>query len=117
MNRTQSAGITLARQPRGVHTAKLPVLNAKRALKGVQLQASAPELEERQARLRENQSSNLVQRRKMVQAVVALINTRERDTEMGIGFFEALGQEEGKGRQSGRCRWEYRDARRGLFSC
>ena len=71
MNRTRPAGITLCREKRAPHStnagkAKLPVLNVKRALKGVQLQSSAPELDERQARLRENHSPNLVHWRKML---------------------------------------------------
>ncbi len=45
MERTRPAGITLCRETRVPHCAsadkgKLPVLNVKRALKGVQLQAS-----------------------------------------------------------------------------
>src|ERR1700720_3164309 len=115
MDRTQPAGIILSRQTRGPHTiagrAKLPVLNVKRALKGVQLQTSAPELDERQARLRENQSPNLLHWRKMVQAVVTRVSCGERETKMGIGFFGALGQQQGNGRQSGRYRSEYGDDR------
>jgi hypothetical protein len=40
-------------------SAKLHVLRAQRTLKGVQLELSVSELDERQARLRENQSLNL----------------------------------------------------------
>jgi hypothetical protein len=49
------------------------------ALKGVQLEPSAPELEERQAGLRESQSLNLVHWRQMFQAgsrLEALANFR-----------------------------------------
>src|ERR1700757_3459374 len=113
MNRTRPAGISLSREQRGPNRtnagkAKLPVLNVKRALKGVQLQASAPELDDRQAGLRENHSPNLVHWRKMLQAVVARVSSRELATEMGIGFRWVLEQQDRKGRQSCRYRWEYR---------
>src|ERR1700730_13121959 len=107
MERTRPGGITLSRDKRAPHTAiadkaKLHALNVKRALKGVQLQPSAPESEEGQARLRENQSLNLVHWRKMVQAIVALVSSREQETEMGIGLCEVAGQQEGSSRQRDR---------------
>src|SRR5258708_2049792 len=116
MDRTQPVGITLSRETRAPHTAiagraKLPGLNVERALKGGQLQASTPELDERQARLRENQSLNLVHWRKMLPAVVTRVSCSEPETEIGIGFFGILGQAEGNGRQRGQYRWEYGDDR------
>src|SRR5258708_40349803 len=114
MERTRPAGVTLSWDKRAAHTAnadktKLHALNVKRALKGVQLQPSAPESEERQARLREDQSLDLVHWRKMIQAVVTLVRSREQETEMGIGFCGVLEQQEGSNRQRVRYLLERRD--------
>ena len=72
MDRTWASGISLQ------------ALKVKRVLKGVQLQPSAPELGERQARLRENQSLNLFSRRKALKALVTLVRPREQGTKVGI---------------------------------
>ena len=61
-------------------SAKLYVLNAQRTLKGVQLELSVPELDERQAHLRKNQSLNLYYRRKTLQPEVTLDGSREAQT-------------------------------------
>jgi hypothetical protein len=53
------------------------VLNVKRVLKGVNLQPSAPELDERKARLCEKQSLNLFHLGQTLQAVVTFISSRE----------------------------------------
>lgn len=71
MDRTPPAGIILSREIRAPYTviserAKLHALKVKRALKGIQLEPSAPELSERQARLGESQRLDLVQLRKML---------------------------------------------------
>ena len=65
MNRTRAAGESLSGKKRVAHTttankAKLSVLNAQRALKGVELQATALELDYGQARLRKNHGLDLV---------------------------------------------------------
>lgn len=53
------------------------VLTVQRALKGAQLEPSTPKLAERQARLRESQSLDLVHWGKMLQAWFALVRSRE----------------------------------------
>jgi len=88
MDRTPPAGITLSREIRAPHTviperAKLHALKVKRALKGIQLEPSAPELSERHARLRENQRLNLIHLREMLQVIVTLVSSREQEIEMG----------------------------------
>ena len=88
MDRTRPAWIILPREIRAAHTAiaertELHVLKVKGALKGIQLEPSAPEFDEHHARLGESQSLNPVHLRKMLQAVVMLVNSRERETEMG----------------------------------
>ena len=99
MERAWPAGITLSGETRAAHTAiiertKIRTRDASRALKSVQMQPSAPELNERQARARESQGLNLVQGRKMLQVIVALVSSREHDTEMGSGSSVVLGQQE-----------------------
>jgi hypothetical protein len=58
-------------------SAKLHVPHAQRTLKGVQLELSVPELHERQAHLRKNQSLNLYGRRNTLQPEVTLDGSRE----------------------------------------
>lgn len=99
MDRTQPARITLCQETRAAHTerAELRVLDVKGALKGVQLQASTPQADERQARLRENQSADVVHWRKMFEAVVPGVRSRGQETQVGIGFSGLLGEQEGSG--------------------
>jgi hypothetical protein len=102
MNGTRAAGIGLSREKRAPYRTnagktKLTVLKVKGALKGVQLEASAPELDEREAGLRENYSPDFVHWRKMFQAIVALVSSRELATEMRIEFC-GVEEQEGKGR-------------------
>jgi hypothetical protein len=79
--------------------AKLQVLKVKRALKGVQLEPAASELDKRQARLREGQGLSLVDWRKVFETVTMVASPREHESEMEMG---ALGQQEGSARRSGR---------------
>src|SRR5271155_5139508 len=64
IDRMRAARIILSRRARVLRTApgrrtKLPGLHVKRTCKAIKPQTSAPELHERQARLREKQSLNL----------------------------------------------------------
>jgi hypothetical protein len=118
MDRTRPAQITLPRWTKALPTAifqrtKLHVLNVKRALKRLQLQPSAPELDERQTGPRENQSLNLFHRRKALQ--VTLVSSREQQTEMSRGFLGALRPQEQSGRKRNRYHSEHRHNRRNMF--
>ena len=120
MDRTQPARITLCQETRAAHTtnaesAELRVLEVKRALKGVQLQTSTPQADERQARLGENQSADVVHGRKMFEAVVPGVSSRGQETQVGIGFSGLLGEQEGSGGQKARYRREYRRDWREMF--
>jgi hypothetical protein len=74
--RTRTAWIALSRGTHQAHRTRLHILNMIRALKNVQLQTSAPKLDERQARLREKESLKMFQLRKAFQAVVAFVSSR-----------------------------------------
>lgn len=76
--RTRTAWIALSLETDQAHRTKLHILNMIRALKSVQLQTSAPKLDERQARLREKKSFKMFQLRKAFQAVVAFVSSRGR---------------------------------------
>jgi len=112
MDRTRPSRIILSLRTKVQQTAsggrtKLHVLHVKRALKGVQLQPSAPELQEWQHRLGEKQSLNLAHRRQALQtlqALVTLVSPYEQVTERGSGFSGVLGQQEGRREQRGRSR-------------
>lgn len=82
MDRKWAAWITLPRRTKALHTpiaqrSELLVLTVQRALKGAQLEPSTPKLAERQARLRESQSLDLVHWGKMLQAWFTLVRSRE----------------------------------------
>jgi hypothetical protein len=99
--RTRPAGITLSGEtqaPPIAGDAKLHVLDVRRALKGVQLQASAPQSYQRKARLRENQSLDLVHWRQVFHGVVMVVSPREQEIVVGIGFSCLLRLREGGGR-------------------
>src|SRR4030095_11620906 len=68
---------TKVRHPPGPYRANMHVLNAQRILKSFQLDLAVPELEEWQARPRENQSPDLHYRRKSLQSVITLVSSRE----------------------------------------
>ena len=110
MDRMRPAWITLTRETRFPHTANAErhVLQVKRALKGIQLQASTPQADERQAGLAENQSPDIVHWRKMFEAVVPGVGPRGQETQMGIEFSGLLGEQEGSSGQEARYRREHR---------
>jgi hypothetical protein len=74
--RTRTDWIALSLETDQADRTRLHNLNMIRALKGVQLQTSAPKLDERQARLREKKSLKMFQLRKAFQAVVAFVSSR-----------------------------------------
>jgi hypothetical protein len=73
--RTRTDWIALSLETDQAHKTRLHSLNMIRALKGVQLQTSAPKLDERQARLREKKSLKMFQLRKAFQAVIAFVSS------------------------------------------
>ena len=82
MDRTQPARNILlrntkVRRPPVPYRANLHVLNTQRTLKSFQLEPPVPELDERQARPRENQSIDLYDRRKALQPVTIRVSSRE----------------------------------------
>ena len=83
MDRTPPARIIRAAHSGISERAKLHALKVKRVLKGIQLEPSAQEFDERHTRLGESQSLNLVHVRKMLQGGVALVNSCEREIELG----------------------------------
>lgn len=83
--RTRTSWIVLSRKTDQAHSTRLHVLNMKRALKGVQLQTSAPKLDQRHACLRELQSLNLFRLRETFQAVAYFVTSHEQETETRRG--------------------------------
>src|SRR5580693_4163508 len=73
----------------------------KRALEGAQLQPSAPELDERHARLGEKSCLNLLHRGKKLQGMVTFVSSRDRAAELGWKSSEILGPQEGSCWRSG----------------
>ncbi len=86
------------------------VLKVKRVLKGGQSQPSAPNLDEWQTRLREEQSLDLFHRGKGLQAIDTIRSSCERAIEMGRRFSGVRGQQEGSGWEWSRYRPEHRHA-------
>jgi len=120
MDRTRPARKILLRKTSVRHgaiaeSAKLHVLNAQRTLKGLQFELSVPELHERQADLRENQSLEFYHRRKARQPVIKLVDFWVAEACMGESIFPILRKQEGWWQQSFRFRSEHRDDRRNRF--
>ena len=84
-------------------------------LKSVQLELSIPELNERQAHLRKNQSLELYHWRKALQPVVTLVGSRVAQTCMGESIFATLRQQQGWGQKKARFHPEHLDGRRNRF--
>src|ERR1700675_1447515 len=81
---------------------KLEVLNAKGALKGAELHASAPGLRQRNARLREKHSPELFRREKLGHALARFIWSREHLNKRGRRLCGILVRPEGSGQQRDR---------------
>ena len=81
---------------------ELQGLNAQCALKGAELQASAPGLRERNARSREKHGPELIHREKLRHALARFIRSREHLKKRGRGLCGILVWPEGNGQQ--RCR-------------
>jgi len=106
--RTRTTRITLSLGTDQAYRTRLHILNMKRALKGVQLQSSAPKLDQRQARLREKKCLKLFQLRKAFQAVVTFVSSRGQQTETRWGFSGVQVQHWGSGQQRNRYRSDHR---------
>jgi hypothetical protein len=113
--RTRTAWIALSLETDQAHRTRLHNLNMIRALKGVQLQTSAPKLDERQARLCEKKSPKMFQLREAFQAVVTLVSSRKLKTETRRGFSGVQVHHRGSGQQRRRDRSEYGYALRNMF--
>lgn len=113
--RTRTSRIALSRGTHQPHRTRLHVLNMKRALKGVQLQSSAPKLDQRQTRLRVKKSLKLLQLRKAFQAVVAFGSSPEHQTETRRRFSGVQVQHWGSAQKRDRHRPQHRGGRRNTF--
>jgi hypothetical protein len=113
--RTRAAWIALSPRTHQAYGTRLHILNMIRTLEGVQLQTSAPKLDERQTRLREKKSLKMFQLRKAFQAVVAFVSSRKLETESRWRFSGIQVHHWGSGQQRGRDRSEHGYALRNPF--
>ena len=81
---------------------KLHALNVERALKGVELQTSAAELEERKTRVGEKHGLEFVHRGKALYTLERLIRSQEHVIELDRGCYGIPVHPEGSGQQRDR---------------